>query len=146
MDKAGKKSYNRPRYDAVKCGTYDHGEGEGYICYNADTKTLRAFKTDQKMNVESGFASYSSSDSNFNDEVDISTLNIKPILCRGVKENEYVNIMANAKSFLKVELKSAVYSRGKLSIWVKITYRIYEKISEDDWIGLYYAGKFLKPF
>ncbi|XP_065221192.1 E3 ubiquitin-protein ligase HECW2 isoform X2 [Planococcus citri] len=94
------------------------------------------------MNVESGFASYSSSDSNFNDEVDISTLNIKPILCRGIKkENEYVNIMATNKSFLKVELKSAVYSRGKLSIWVKITYRIYEKISDMDWIGLYYADE-----
>lgn len=88
-------------------------------------------------NPESGFVSYSSSDSNVNEEADISSLKINP---RRISENDYVNF-ASGESYLKVELKSAIYSRGYLSIWVKITYRIYEKISDTDWIGLYYEGK-----
>lgn len=88
---------------------------------------------------EFGFVSCSSSDSASN-LYDESSLPAAISTITG-KSNEYVNF-SSGKSFLKIDLKSAIYSRGYLSIWVKITYRIYEKISDADWIGLYYVGEY----
>lgn len=114
------------------------------------TATLCAFEENQKVvsanamqltsnNVESGFVSCSSSDSNLNEDTAVSTVKTGSMRTSS-QSSDYVNF-SNSKSFLKVDLKSAIYSRGYLSIWVKITYRIYEKISDTDWIGLYYIGK-----
>lgn len=141
MDTASINRCNPPTNESdIICGSSRNHHQDA--SKNAGSKTLRAFKKDQKMsgqgNAESGFVSYSSSDSNVNDEANGTHLDVSS---RRVSENDYVNF-ASGKSFLKVELKSAIYSRGYLSIWVKITYRIYEKISDTDWIGLYYAGKF----
>lgn len=104
------------------------------------TSTLRAPKENQKIvgcnmnksayNAESGFVSCSSSDETHN----IPSDTLRPAAI------EYVNF-SSSKSFLKVDLKSAIYSHGYLSIWVKITYRIYETISDTDWVGLYYIGE-----
>ncbi len=121
------------------------------VSNSADAKALRASKKTQKVtnrnmqlknNVESGFVSCASSSSNSNDEINVSRLNPPRT---SEETNDYVNF-TNSKSFLKVDLKSAIYSRGYLSIWVKITYRIYEKISEKDWIGLYYIGELILVF
>lgn len=113
-----------------------------------DAKTVRPSEKGQKVNtysqnvpnaVESGFVSCASSSSNSNDETSVASFRIQQ-LKSSQESNDYVNF-TNSKSFLKVDLKSAIYSRGYLSIWVKVTYRIYEKVSEKDWIGLYYIGK-----
>lgn len=119
------------------------------VSKNGDAKTIHPSKKSEKVNlysqngmpsaVESGFVSFASSSSNSNDETNVSTFRIQQ-LKSSQESNDYVNF-SNSKSFLKVDLKSAIYSRGYLSIWVKVTYRIYEKVSEKDWIGLYYIGK-----
>lgn len=120
------------------------------IITNANAKALRASEKNQKVtsstfsmqlvtsNVDSDFISCLSSNNNSTDEIGIC--NIRSTFKSPPEGNDYVNFTSN-KSFLKVDLKSAVYSHSVLSIWVKITYRIYEKISEKDWIGLYYNGK-----
>lgn len=48
-------------------------------------------------------------------------------------DNDYINWLAG-RNVLNVTLKSAIFSRGYLSVWVKINYEIYTDISENDWI------------
>jgi hypothetical protein len=150
------KSENNDRVSAVAAGLDYHAApkngnaAEKNFPMAAEPSTLCIPEKNQKVvgfkmnkssnNAESGFVSCSSSDSasNFTDEASAGT----SVIVGGSvsKTNEYVNF-SSGKSFLKVDLKSAIYSHGYLSIWVKITYRIYEKISDTDWIGLYYVGK-----
>lgn len=113
----------------------------------ANSSALRVLETDQKVIVfgamkfcnDNVAVAGSSPNDKSNDE--INTSNVKTSSMRTPSQSsDYVNF-SNSRSFLKVDLKSAIYSRGYLSIWVKITYRIYEKISNTDWIGLYYLGK-----
>lgn len=116
----------------------DYGTEERSVVSADIAKTLRTLEKAQTAKgsgtqSSSGHASYSSSDSNSCEDT-ISKLKISS------QEHIYVNI-SSGKSFLAVELKSAVYSRGYLSIWVKINYHIYERLNGTDWLGLYSVGE-----
>lgn len=113
----------------------------------AHTSALCVSETDQKvvvfgvMKLCNDNVAVAASSPNDKSNYENNTSNAKTSSMRTPSQSsDYVNF-SNSRSFLKVDLKSAIYSRGYLSIWVKITYRIYEKISDTDWIGLYYLGK-----
>lgn len=141
--------------DVLTASAENANDTQRYDISNADAKTLCIFEENSETTALNYGANTPSTCSNNVDDFDFdSVVSSGPSVATGKaasitkiplvrsfhETNDYVNVI-DGKSYLQVEFKSAIYSRGQTSIWVKMTYKIYEKTSEKDWIGLYAVGE-----